>query len=89
MSYADVNGLSLYYEEHGAGEPLVLLHGGFGAAELFGSRSSPRWPPDGVSSPSTCRVTATPPTSIARCARSTWPTTSRRSSRTSASSAPT
>ena len=32
MSYADVNGLSLYYEEHGAGEPLVLLHGGFGAA---------------------------------------------------------
>ena len=35
MSYADVNGLSLYYEEHGAGEPLVLLHGGFGAAELM------------------------------------------------------
>jgi pimeloyl-ACP methyl ester carboxylesterase len=33
MSYADVNGLSLYYEEHGAGEPLVLLHGGFGATE--------------------------------------------------------
>jgi pimeloyl-ACP methyl ester carboxylesterase len=36
MSYADVNGLSLYYEEHGSGEPLVLLHGGFGAGELFG-----------------------------------------------------
>lgn len=35
MSYADVNGLSLYYEEHGAGEPLVLLHGGFGATELL------------------------------------------------------
>jgi pimeloyl-ACP methyl ester carboxylesterase len=35
MSYADVNGLSLYYEEHGAGEPLVLLHGGFGAAEVM------------------------------------------------------
>ena len=35
MSYADVNGLSLYYEEHGAGEPLVLLHGGFGAGELM------------------------------------------------------
>jgi pimeloyl-ACP methyl ester carboxylesterase len=35
MSYADVNGLSLYYEEHGAGEPLVLLHGGLGAAELW------------------------------------------------------
>lgn len=27
MSYADINGLSMYYEEHGEGEPLVLLHG--------------------------------------------------------------
>ena len=35
MSYADVNGLSLYYEEHGSGDPLVLLHGGFGAGELL------------------------------------------------------
>ncbi|HEX2103810.1 MAG TPA: alpha/beta fold hydrolase [Solirubrobacteraceae bacterium] len=35
MSYADVNGLSLYYEEHGAGAPLVLLHGGIGASEMF------------------------------------------------------
>jgi pimeloyl-ACP methyl ester carboxylesterase len=35
MSYADVNGISLYYEEHGAGEPLVLMHGGIGAGELF------------------------------------------------------
>jgi len=36
MSYADVNGLSLYYAEHGSGEPLVLLHGGFGSGEMFG-----------------------------------------------------
>ncbi len=36
MSYADVNGLSLYYEDHGSGgQPLVLLHGGIGAGELF------------------------------------------------------
>ena len=35
MSYADVNGLSLHYEEHGAGEPLILLHGGIGAGEMF------------------------------------------------------
>jgi pimeloyl-ACP methyl ester carboxylesterase len=36
MSYADVNGLSLYYEEHGDGEPLILLHGAFGTGEMFG-----------------------------------------------------
>jgi len=33
--YADVNGLKLYYEPHGAGAPLVLLHGGAGAIEMF------------------------------------------------------
>jgi pimeloyl-ACP methyl ester carboxylesterase len=37
MSHADVNGLSLYYEEHGSGEPLVLLHGGISAGEMFGA----------------------------------------------------
>jgi pimeloyl-ACP methyl ester carboxylesterase len=26
--YASVNGLEMYYEIHGAGSPLVLLHGG-------------------------------------------------------------
>jgi pimeloyl-ACP methyl ester carboxylesterase len=35
MSYADVNGLSLYYEEHGAGDPLLLLHGGMAGGEIF------------------------------------------------------
>ncbi|MEU2506496.1 alpha/beta hydrolase [Streptomyces sp. NPDC007863] len=35
MSYADVNGLSLYFEEHGSGEPVILLHGGLGAAETL------------------------------------------------------
>lgn len=34
--YAKVNGLDLYYEIHGAGEPLILLHGGLGAIEMFG-----------------------------------------------------
>jgi pimeloyl-ACP methyl ester carboxylesterase len=33
---ADVNGIKLYYELHGAGRPLVLLHGGLGAIEMFG-----------------------------------------------------
>ena len=34
-SYASVNGLKMYYEIHGAGEPLVLLHGGVGGIEMF------------------------------------------------------
>ena len=37
MSHADVNGVSLHYEEHGSGEPLVLLHGGIGNSEMFGA----------------------------------------------------
>jgi pimeloyl-ACP methyl ester carboxylesterase len=36
MPYADVNGIKLYYEIHGSGRPLVLLHGGLGAIEMFG-----------------------------------------------------
>jgi pimeloyl-ACP methyl ester carboxylesterase len=34
--HAPVNGIELYYEIHGAGKPLLLLHGGFGAIEMFG-----------------------------------------------------
>ena len=34
--YAPVNGLRMYYEIHGHGEPLVLLHGGFGMTGMFG-----------------------------------------------------
>jgi pimeloyl-ACP methyl ester carboxylesterase len=34
--YAEVNGINLYYETHGAGRPLVLLHGGLASGEMFG-----------------------------------------------------
>src|SRR5205823_14464288 len=34
--YAAVNGIKLYYETHGAGRPLSLLHGGLGSGEMFG-----------------------------------------------------
>ncbi|WP_221321471.1 alpha/beta fold hydrolase [Actinoplanes sp. L3-i22] len=34
--YAEVNGINLYYETHGEGSPLVLLHGGLGSGEMFG-----------------------------------------------------
>jgi pimeloyl-ACP methyl ester carboxylesterase len=35
--YAPVNGLSVYYEIHGAGLPLVMLHGSFMTIELMGA----------------------------------------------------
>jgi pimeloyl-ACP methyl ester carboxylesterase len=35
-AYADVNGLHLYYQIHGTGRPLVLLHGGLMSNETFG-----------------------------------------------------
>jgi len=34
--YAPVNGINLYYEIYGAGEPLILIHGGFGTTTMFG-----------------------------------------------------
>jgi pimeloyl-ACP methyl ester carboxylesterase len=34
--YAQVNGINLYYETHGTGRPLILLHGGLGSGEMFG-----------------------------------------------------
>ena len=34
-SYAEVNGLKMYYEIQGSGQPLVLLHGSFGLAEAW------------------------------------------------------
>jgi pimeloyl-ACP methyl ester carboxylesterase len=34
--YAPVNGLQMYYEVHGSGEPLVLLHGAFATIDLWG-----------------------------------------------------
>lgn len=33
-NYAGINDLGMYYEIHGEGEPLILLHGG--AIEMFG-----------------------------------------------------
>jgi len=34
-AYADVNGINIYYETHGSGRPLVLLHGGLASGEMF------------------------------------------------------
>lgn len=34
--YAEVNGLRMYFEVHGKGKPLLLLHGAFGTAKFWG-----------------------------------------------------
>ena len=38
-NYAAVNGIMLYYEVHGTGKPLIMLHGGFGSFEMFNALS--------------------------------------------------
>ena len=75
--YADVNGINLYYETHGTGRPMILLHGGLGSGEMFGpilpalaEHHQVIW--------STCRGTAGPPTSTGRSTSGSWPTTSPR-----------
>lgn len=34
--YVEANGVRYYYELHGSGEPLLLLHGGLGSIDMFG-----------------------------------------------------
>jgi len=34
--YAEVNGLRIYYEVHGTGRPLVLLHGAYMTVDTMG-----------------------------------------------------
>ncbi|ROT33834.1 alpha/beta fold hydrolase [Micromonospora sp. HM5-17] len=34
--YAEVNDVNLYYETHGSGRPMLLLHGGLGSGDMFG-----------------------------------------------------
>jgi pimeloyl-ACP methyl ester carboxylesterase len=36
-TYANVNGINLYHETHGSGRPMILIHGGGAARELFGA----------------------------------------------------
>lgn len=63
--YADVNGINLYYEIHGSGRPLVLLHGGLGSGEMFGPVLPAYAASRQVILPAS-RATAGPPTSNGR-----------------------
>ena len=40
MSAIDVGGVATYYERHGSGGPVLLLHGGLGSAENFSELTS-------------------------------------------------
>ena len=35
MPYVDLTGIASYYEQHGAGDPVLLLHGGFCSVETW------------------------------------------------------
>lgn len=37
MAYFKYNGKKIYYEEHGTGEPLILLHGNTASSKMFNS----------------------------------------------------
>ena len=39
MSYVDANGVHIYYDEHGSGEPLLLLHGGLVDGDSFAQQT--------------------------------------------------
>ena len=36
--YAELNGIKIYYEEYGAGDPLLLIHGNGGSVESFNNQ---------------------------------------------------
>jgi hypothetical protein len=63
--YAPVNGLEMYYEVHGTGQPLVVLHGAYMTIGTMGE-VVPGLAEARRSSPSSCRDTGAPPTSTAR-----------------------
>ena len=75
--YAEVNGISLYFETRGAGRPMILLHGGLASGEMFGPilpALAERHQVVAVD----LQGTAAPPTSTDRSTSGSWPTTSRR-----------
>lgn len=64
--YASVHGLRMYYEVHGTGRPLVLLHGAFGTIETDFQKVLPAFRRHGGLSRLNSRGTGILPTSIVR-----------------------
>ena len=64
--YVDVNGLQMYYEMHGTGQSLVLLHGAFSAIGTSFGQLLPGLAENRQVIGSSCKATDTPRTSIAR-----------------------
>ena len=71
--YAPVNGLKMYYEIHGTGKPLVLLHGGLGVVGMF-EQILPALAEARQVIAVECRPMGTRPTLIAHCPSSGWRT---------------
>jgi pimeloyl-ACP methyl ester carboxylesterase len=64
-TYVQLGAAKTWYDEHGQGHPLVLLHAGWSTRGSW-SRSFPRWPNTSTSTPPSGVAMATPPTSRAR-----------------------
>lgn len=71
--YAEVKGINLYYETHGAGRPMIRCTAGSARARWSG-RSFRRWRSTTRSSRWTSRGTVAWPTSVGRSTFASWPT---------------
>ena len=58
--YAKVNGVEIYYAVYGSGKPLILLHGGLGNTDYWGSQIGP-FSPSTRLSPLPAEATAAAP----------------------------
>lgn len=69
--YADVNGVHMYYELHGEGSPLMLIHGGMLGIDINFAGLISTLAQSHLSSQSSCKVMAAPPILTARSPRPT------------------